>query len=312
MVIALTCGLITVIHDFIYFNYPASKPTHATREPQDSKNFAHLWTVDLHARLSHPDNWRLGGSGYMAVRARDDQGQVILPVQEMWFLPSPTIKSFDINSGAELWEVDSRILRGLGVIEIDQNGDYIYLLMGSNGFTRDFNMLYVSAIDKKTGQEVWSREIEYFGTILGHAANNEFLSIYGQYNRGTSYTAVTFDASTGKEIPYQKMNTVRRSNGDKYEPLVEELGYEYFTEGTTHKNVIFLLIADDSSIWALDKNSGDVLGHIHFDGSPLDTGRQGNFDMLYSNGYLVLYWADSMQLMSFKFEPPPNAISQSQ
>lgn len=303
--------------NFFFYDRPSVKD----REIKYTDSFELNWDISVASPTTGVDDWEYHQYGEQ-ILIHLAENQVILPVRysRNTLISKTNLTSFSLDSGEVKWQTEIP-----WEIELmGQNTDHIFVINtrldreSREAITQksvnycvsnDCPHSKIAAYDDQSGKEDWSIFYANANAVDRLFINDDIVSIIAHGRRNGWREEFSLSAQTGEVLPEFQDPTFYIDTSVSYETIITNLG---FTNGVLSNfadngDFIFFLTKNDSTLWAVDKNSLQIAGQVQFNHEPaltLAAGRIEGFSVAASGDTVVVYLGDSEQLFAFHFTPP--------
>lgn len=286
------------------------------RDIQLLDSFELDWDIPVTSLPMKVDNW-----GYYwtddQVLMRIQENQVILPVRNRGVIlnRNAALTSFSLNTGEVDWQTEIP----WGIEVVGQNSEHIFVINdrlrteSRESISRCTSVgcghIQITAYDVQSGSKHWSIFYANMNNVDRLFINDTVISVAGADNHGSWHEDVSLNAQTGQALPEFENPTSYVNTPNSYETIITELGFnssDVVSNFTDNKDYFFFLTESDASLWAIDKDTLQIVGQVQFNRSPFlpfGKGHKG-FSVAVSDNTVVVYLGDSEQLFAFDFTPP--------
>ena len=217
-----------------------------------------------------------------------------------------TKPSFQLDTNHTNWQIpiDSDQLA------ITSNSTYVFTVISETERCSPDSIycdtVQISSYDMNSGEIIWSVYHHGMDNAETLCANDEFISIRGHATRSDVWNELSLAVDTGEVVPYQDV-----CPGPAYERIgldVYQLGFDkgdilddYEIEG----DYLFFLTSNESTLWAINRNTSQIVGQIKFEDAPFGSGKDyiGQFAISADKNIVVVYFGDHNQLFVFRLLP---------
>lgn len=169
----------------------------------------------------------------------------------------------------------------------------------------------ITAFDANSGTFLWANSYANMFHVNKFFSSDDTANLLGIGSHGAYISEINISIDSGEELfflqdpPYFSSSAQAgiRFNERLMEKKLGREPYDIINVVSTDTYSVFLT-QSDSSLWAIDNNSYEVIGKVEFSGGPFVFGDVNKFDLDADDNVVVVYLGDSSQLFVFNFDPP--------
>jgi len=278
-------------------------PSVSSRHVSSLQSFNLAWNSIFFSPFSLTDTGKANDS-HVFVYLEDTQ--IIMSIRKMdyLFIPTMYLTNFDAETGQINWQ--ERLNDDTSAI--GSNSKDIVLISGRQPPRKNLCLPHLSYCEAAqitsyalSGEKNWTSSRENMNGATAFTVGNDIISLKGNATRSSYNEEFSLHTDTGEQVAFQGIQSEPFPK-DAY-AIAERLGhsnnvisnYEEF-EGT-----VFYLTNDDNTLWAVDKNSEQIIGYIRFDGDKVHQSR--GLTITADDNMVAIYFGDSQQFFVFHFTP---------
>lgn len=236
-----------------------------------------------------------------------NENQLVLPIWEGNLLfPKLYLTDFELDTGEIQWQtrLDSNDLA------LNSNSKNIFaVVQETEKCTPDergyCDAVRISSYNISSGEEDW---FTYHGNMNRAdtiCVNDKILSISGFATRSNFREKVSFAVDTGEKLVYQDISP---PSGNYFQDWnLDQLKFRRFDIISNYEQngrFLFFLTKGNNTLWAIDRDVSEIVGHVRFDGTSFGTGNYiDRFAIISNNDIVAVYLGDGEQLFAFRFSP---------
>ena len=327
IVVSLMIGVLTVISIFVaslglypilkmgmnhfLLSFMDSEPAVTPREVHAMKSLGIEWQHPIISRWSWIMDDPDGAGIFMVI----DDNQVILPVWNIdsAFKSSISLNSYELETGEIQWQSELDID---STFSIGKNSNTIFVSATDVDKTRSYcdpdvscSVFRITAYDMLSGKIVWLfYPEELFNNERGLFVeiNDERIYLDSKDSNNSALDTVCLDTvSGGQKSDCEAFDSLSSNYDLDIRSLPENFEYEpqeIVSNFALNNELLFFLTASDNILWAIDKDSFEVVGWVKFVGAPLKKGT--SYRIVANEDKVIIYMTDSHQLIAFDLQIP--------
>lgn len=219
----------------------------------------------------------------------------------------------DKNTGEIIWQKDMRSPH-----QISSDASRIYLI-SRNDTSRTTpkrcdpdlpicESIYVTALEANSGKSLWTNTYANMFHVDKFFSDGDTATLLGSGSHGAYTSRISIFTESGAEMLFQQDTPISSSSSQwniSYTRFMEKkLGYEPFEiiAAISTDDNSFFLTKSDSSLWAIENNSNEVVGRVEFSGTPFVFGDINRFALGAEDNVVVVYLGDSNQMFAFQMD----------
>lgn len=276
------------------------------REIENTQSFNELWSMPVNLQIIDVVNeYEFSPNVFVSI------------YEEAIVYKANELIGVDKYTGGTIWKEDVRSPH-----QISNDASKIYLINQDNDPSLttskrcDQNLpiceaINITAFDADSGELLWANSYANIFHVNRFSLSDNRANLLGIGSHGAYISEFSIYTDSGKEVFFQQ-DTANFSSSSQpgirfNKSLMEKrLGreqYDIINAVSTDAYSVFLT-KSDSSLWAIENNSYEVIGKVEFTGGPFVFGDINKFDLDVEDNVVVVYLGDSGQLFVFDFNPP--------